>query len=102
MTPLQPTLEDTLCSKVRLKILKLLIESQMLNTSQIAAKVGVNYAVARAHLDILERADILRCVNFGKRICYCRFSESAKVKARRSLEVNRMAPVFEGFGKLHL
>jgi predicted transcriptional regulator len=84
MTPLQPTLEDTLCSKVRLKILKLLIESQLLNTSQIAAKVGVNYVVARAHLDVLENSDVLTRVNFGKRICYYRFSESAKANAVRN------------------
>jgi predicted transcriptional regulator len=85
MTPPKPELEDALCSKVRLKILKLLIESQTLTTSQIAAEVGVNYVVARAHLDVLENSDVLTHLNFGKRICYCRFGESAKARALRNL-----------------
>jgi ribosomal protein S25 len=55
----------------------------MLNTSQIAAKVGANYGVARIYLDVLENTGILIRVTFGKRICYYRFSESAKANAIR-------------------
>jgi len=82
-TPPQRTLEDTLCSRVRLRILKLLMESQTLTTAQIAAKVGVNYVVTRAHLNALENGDVLTHVNFGKRIRYYRFKESSKANAVR-------------------
>jgi predicted ArsR family transcriptional regulator len=81
MTFPQPTLEDTLCSKVRLRILKALVESRTLTTSEIAAKVGVNYVIARAHLNALENGDVLTHTNFGKRIRYYKFKESAKAKA---------------------
>ena len=74
-------LEDTLCSRVRLRILNLLIELQTLTTAQIAEKVQVNYVVARAHLDALEKGDILAHVNFGKRIRYYRFKDSVRAKA---------------------
>ena len=79
--PTQSKLEDTLCSKVRLRILKLLLESQKLTTSEIAAKVGVNYVVARAHLNALEKGDVLTHANFGKRIRYYRFKESTRALA---------------------
>jgi predicted ArsR family transcriptional regulator len=78
-------LEGTLCSRVRLRILKLLMESQTLTTAQIAEKVQVNYVLARAHLETLEKGDILAHVNFGKRIRYYRFKESAKANAVRRL-----------------
>jgi predicted ArsR family transcriptional regulator len=81
MTSPHLSLEDTLCSKVRLRILKLLVESQKLTTSEIAAKVGVNYVIARAHLNALENGGVLTHANFGKRIRYYRFKESAKAKA---------------------
>jgi predicted ArsR family transcriptional regulator len=80
-TPLQTTFEDTVCSKVRLRILKLLIESRSLTTSEIAAKVGVNYVIARAHLNALEKGDVFAHANFGKRIRYYRFKESARALA---------------------
>ncbi|HVP16066.1 MAG TPA: winged helix-turn-helix domain-containing protein [candidate division Zixibacteria bacterium] len=86
LSPSEP-LEDTLCSRVRLRILKLLMESQTLTTAQIAEKVQVNYVVARTHLDVLEKGDILAHINFGKRIRYYRLKESAKADAvRRFIE----------------
>jgi predicted ArsR family transcriptional regulator len=84
MTPPQSMLEDTLHSRVRLRILKLLMESQTLTTSEIAAKLGVNHDVARGHLDALENSGVLSHANFGKRIRYYRFKESAKAKAVRN------------------
>ena len=84
-TSTPPALEDTLCSRVRLRILKLLMDSQTFTTAQIAAKVGVNYVIARAHLEALENGDVLTHVNFGKRIHYYRFKESARANAVKSL-----------------
>jgi hypothetical protein len=47
-------LEDALCSKTRIKILKVLMRLGQLNTSQIARRVGGNYGSVRRHLDVLE------------------------------------------------
>jgi len=61
------------------------MESHMLTTAQIAAKVRVNYVMARAHLNALENGGVLTHVNFGKRIRYYRFKESARANAVKSL-----------------
>ena len=81
MTPPHSNIEDVLCSRVRLRILKLLAESNMLNVSDIAAKTGVNYASAKAHLEALEGEDVLSHVMFGKRVRYYRFGDSARAEA---------------------
>ena len=81
MMPPHLSLEDTLCSRVRLRILKLLDESQKLTPTEIAAKLGVNYVLARAHLEVLEVAGVLTHENFGKRIRYYGFKESTRAVA---------------------
>lgn len=84
----QLLLEDTLCSRVQLRILKLLAESQALTTSEIAAKVGVNYLSAKGHLEALERSGVLTRVSFGKRIRFYKYKESVRANAvRRMIEV---------------
>jgi predicted ArsR family transcriptional regulator len=55
-------------SRVRLRILKLLAESQPLPASEIVVKLGTNYVSARTHLDALEKGSVLTHANFGKRI----------------------------------
>jgi len=85
MTPPQSMLADTLFSKVRFRILKLLTESLILTASQIATKLGVNYFATREHLHALENADVLTHSNFGKRVRYYRFKESAKANAVKNL-----------------
>jgi predicted ArsR family transcriptional regulator len=83
--PPPSTLEDTLCSRVRLRITKILIDFQNLTTAQIAAEIGVNYIAVRAHLEALENADILTHYNFGKRIRYYKIKESARANAVKNL-----------------
>jgi predicted transcriptional regulator len=85
MMSTRSSIEDALCSRVRLRILELLLESQMLNVSEIAARVGVNYVSASMHLKALENADVLSHVMFGKRIRYYRFKESARANAVKKL-----------------
>jgi predicted ArsR family transcriptional regulator len=63
----------------------LLDESPMLNTSQIAAKLGMSYLLAREHLEFLENADLLTHVKFGKRIRFYKFKESAKATTVKNL-----------------
>ena len=78
--------EDVLCLKTRLKILKVLLNSKPLNVTQIAKQVGVNYAKALEHLKILENEGILTRTMFGKRIRFYKFNElSFKAKAIRNL-----------------
>jgi predicted ArsR family transcriptional regulator len=69
-------IEDVLCSKIRMKILKVLVGSQ-LTPSQIAKKVGVNYVIAHKHLQVLEEAGLIEHSSFGRRIRYYRFSKSS-------------------------
>jgi predicted transcriptional regulator len=83
-------IEDVLCSKTRLKILKLLIGSQ-LTTSDIAEKVGVCYANAAKHLEILEVGGLVEHVRFGKRIRYYKFSEASP----KAIAVRNLIEIFE-------
>jgi predicted transcriptional regulator len=79
-------IEDVLCSKTRLKILKLLLDSESLNVSEIARQVGVNYAKTLGHLNVLEAEGILEHVMFGRRIRFYKFNQgSLKAKAIRDL-----------------
>lgn len=81
MTPTpQRNIEDVLCSKTRLNILKLLMRSQ-LTPSEIARAVGVNYVITEQHLEILECEGILAHAKFGKRIRYYRYNETPKARA---------------------
>jgi predicted ArsR family transcriptional regulator len=86
MTPTpQRTIEDVLCSNTRLKILKVLLDSQLTPT-EIARKVGVNFMNTQQHLELLEEEGIVSHVNFGKRIRYYQFNEtSQRAKAVRNL-----------------
>jgi len=71
-------IEDVLCSKTRLKILKILMGSQ-LTPSQIAKEVGVSYSNAVGHLEALRKAGILCCVRFGERIRFYNYNETSPV-----------------------
>jgi ribosomal protein S25 len=85
ITSPQTDIEDVLCSKTRLKMLKILMQSERLTASNIAKRIAVNYVVARAHLEILEQGDILARVMFGKRIRYYKFKDSARAKTVKEL-----------------
>jgi DNA-binding transcriptional ArsR family regulator len=85
MTSPQSSMEDVLCSRARLRILKLLVKTELLTVSNIAAKIGVSYVSAKMHLEALEYEDILSCVMFGKRIRYYKFKESGRAKAVKEL-----------------
>jgi DNA-binding transcriptional ArsR family regulator len=74
-----------LCSKTRLKVVKVLAESEMLTISEIAKIAAVNYVVTRAHLETLENGNILTHLMFGKRIRYYKFKDSLVAKAVKDL-----------------
>jgi predicted transcriptional regulator len=77
MTPTpQKSIEDVLCSKTRLKILTLLMDSQ-LTPSEVAEAVGSNYVDINMHLETLEAEGIVTHAKFGRRIRYYRFNEGS-------------------------
>jgi len=79
-------LEDLLCSKTRIKILKLLLSAGQLNTTEIAKRVDANYEKARGHLDVLEDEGIVQKTLFGSRIRFYKLNEqSAKTQALKTL-----------------
>jgi predicted ArsR family transcriptional regulator len=72
-------------SKAKIKILKLLIQSDQLNASEIAHQIGLNYTSANTHLKALEDEGILTHRMYGKRIRLYRFNKvSPRPKHYRS------------------
>jgi DNA-binding transcriptional ArsR family regulator len=67
-------IEDIFSSKGRVRILRILVEIEELNISEIARRAGLNYATTNQHLQALENAGIVRHKRFG-RIRIFRFNE---------------------------
>ena len=82
MTPSsKKTLEDVLCARCSIKILKLLLQLGQLNSSEIAHRIGTNYEAASDRLRLLVGEDILIEKRLGRTRLY-RFNEqSPKAKA---------------------
>jgi len=77
--------EDVFSSRLRIKILKILVQLGELNVSEIARRLGVNYNMTRGHLKVLEDEGILQHKVFG-RIHLYRFNEhSLKAKSIRNV-----------------
>jgi DNA-binding transcriptional ArsR family regulator len=51
--------EDVFCSKTRMKILKLLFKLGQVNTSDLAHRLGTNYATTIKHLVLLENDGVI-------------------------------------------
>ncbi|MCK4320205.1 winged helix-turn-helix transcriptional regulator [Candidatus Bathyarchaeota archaeon] len=67
-------IEDIFSSKGRVRILRLLVEIEELNISEIARRAGLNYTTTNQHLQALENAGLVRHKRFG-RIRIFRFNE---------------------------
>lgn len=83
-------IEDVLCSKTRLKILKILLCSQ-LTPSDIAERIRVCYANAAKHLETLEAEGLIEHVRFGKRTRYYKFNETSP----KAIAVRNLIEIFE-------
>jgi len=68
------SIEDIFSSKGRVRILRILVEIEELNISEIARRAGLNYATTNQHLQALENAGLVRHKRFG-RIRIFRFNE---------------------------
>lgn len=60
------SIEDTFSSKGRVRILRILVEIEELNISEIARRTGLNYATTNQHLQALENAGLVRHKRFGR------------------------------------
>lgn len=68
------SIEDIFSSKGRVRILRILVEIEELNISEIARRAGLNYATTNQHLQALENAGLVQHKRFG-RIRIFRFNE---------------------------
>jgi DNA-binding transcriptional ArsR family regulator len=84
-------IDDVFSSKLRMKILKILVQVGELNVSEIARRLGVNYKTTNIHLKVLEDEGILLHKAFG-RIRLYRLNENSP-KAR---SVQNLIEVWEG------
>jgi DNA-binding transcriptional ArsR family regulator len=78
-------IEEVFSSRGRVRILRILTEIVELNISEIARRAGLNYATTNQHLQVLERAGVIKHKSFG-RIRIYRFNEdNAKAKIIKKL-----------------
>jgi DNA-binding transcriptional ArsR family regulator len=76
--------EELLCSKVRIKIIKLLDDLGQLNVSDIAHRLHINYQTTMKHLSILEDSKIVEPRLCGRTRSF-RLSGSPRAQAIRKL-----------------
>ncbi|MEM2995209.1 MAG: winged helix-turn-helix domain-containing protein [Candidatus Bathyarchaeia archaeon] len=72
-------------SKLRMKILKVLVQFGELNVSEIARKLNINYDTAIRHLRILEDEGIVLHKTFGRIRLYRLNMHSPKAEAVQKL-----------------
>jgi DNA-binding transcriptional ArsR family regulator len=78
-------IEDVFSSRLRIKILKILVQVGELNVSEIARRLGVNYNTTREHLKVLEGEGILQHKVFGRIRLYRLNEHSPKAKSIQNL-----------------
>jgi DNA-binding transcriptional ArsR family regulator len=77
--------EDVFSSKLRMKILRILVQVSELNSSEIARRLKVNYITTSKHLKTLEDEGILVHKTFGRIRLYRLNEHSRKAKAVQAL-----------------
>jgi predicted transcriptional regulator len=77
--------DEVFSSKLRMKILKILVQVGELNVSEIARRLGVNYNTTREHLKVLEDEGILQHKVFGRIRLYRLNEHSPKAKSIQNL-----------------
>lgn len=78
-------IEDVFSSRGRVRILRILSEIGELNISEIARRAGLNYATTNGHLQVLEKAGLIRHKSFGRIRIYRFNEENAKAIAIKDL-----------------
>jgi len=77
--------EDVFSSRLRMKILKILVRVGELNVSEIARRLSVNYNTTSMHLKVLEDENILKHKAFGRIRLYQLNEHSPKTRAVQNL-----------------
>jgi DNA-binding transcriptional ArsR family regulator len=77
--------EDVFSSRLRMKILKIIMQIGELNVSEIARRTSVNYNAASKHLKVLEDEGIIQHKVFGRIRLYRINENSPKSKAIQNL-----------------
>lgn len=78
-------IEDVFSSRLRMKILKTLLNVGELNVSELARRLKINYVSASKHIKILEDEGILQHKVFGRIRLYRYNEQSTKAKAVQNL-----------------
>ncbi|MGQ9551794.1 MAG: winged helix-turn-helix domain-containing protein [Candidatus Bathycorpusculaceae bacterium] len=77
--------ENVFSSKLRMKILKIIVRLGELNVSEIARRLSVNYETTIKHLKILEDEGILQHKVYGRIRLYRLNERSPKARAVQNL-----------------
>ena len=77
--------EDVFSSRLRIKILKILVQVGELNVSEIARRFSINYNTTKEHLKVLEDEGLLQHKVFGRIRLYRLNEHSPKTNAIRNL-----------------
>lgn len=77
--------EDVFSSRLRMKILRMLVQVGELNVSQIARRLNINYTTTSKHLKVLEDEGILTHKEFGRVRLYTLNEHSLKAKVVQAL-----------------
>lgn len=77
--------EDVFSSRLRMKILRILVQVGELNGSEIARRLNVNYVTTSKHLKALEDEGVLVHKVFGRIRLYRLNERSPKAKAVQTL-----------------
>jgi DNA-binding transcriptional ArsR family regulator len=77
--------EDVFSSRLRMKILRILVQISELNGSEIAKRLNVNYITTSRHLKALEDEGVLVHKTFGRIRLYRLDEHSPKAKAVQAL-----------------
>ena len=77
--------ENVFSSKIRIKILKILVQMGELNVSEIARRLKVNYVTTSKHLKTLEDEGVVLHKMFGRIRLYRLNEHSPKAKAVQNL-----------------
>jgi len=78
-------IEDVFSSRLRMKIMKILVHVGELNVSEIARRLNVNYVTTSEHLKVLEDEGILLHKMFGRIRLYRINDHSPKAKAVQNI-----------------
>ena len=78
-------IEDVFSSRLRMKILRILVQVGELNGSEIARRLNANYVTTSRHLQVLENESVLVHKVFGRIRLYRLNERSPKARAVQAL-----------------